>query len=288
MAEGTSRNDGRHMTELDPYLFLWNLTPDGASFTTHSSTLLPVRWRGMPAMLKLAHEEEEKFGGTLMRWWNGDGAARVYARDGDAILMERAQGTMSLSDFARQGRDGEATRIICSVIATLHRPRREPPAGLVPLDQWFGELLSAAPAHGGILPACARTAQKLLAAPRERVPLHGDIHHDNILDFGARGWLAIDPKRLIGERDFDYANLFCNPDLSDPSHPVATRPGIFERRLDIVCAQAGLERRRMLEWILAWTGLSAVWFLSDGASPETDLHIAKLAAAELDRTGPAP
>jgi len=23
--------------------------------------------------------------------------------------------------------------------------------------------------------------------------LHGNIHHRNILDFGARGWLAIDP-----------------------------------------------------------------------------------------------
>lgn len=276
------------MTELDHYLSLWRLTPDGAPVTTHSSTLLPVRWRGMPAMLKLAHEAEEKFGSVLMRWWDGDGAARVYAGDGNALLLERAQETVSLSDLARRGLDDEATRIICSVIATLHKPRGDPPPSLIPLDEWFGELLSAASTHGGILPACARTAERLLASPRDLVALHGDIHHDNILDFGARGWLAIDPKRLIGERAFDYANLFCNPDLSDLSRPVAIRPGVFTRRLDIVCAEAGLERRRMLEWILAWTGLSAVWFLSDGESPETDLHIATLAAAELARCGPVP
>jgi hypothetical protein len=66
------------------------------------------------------------------------------------------------------------------------------------------------------------------AITSQMMRLHGDIHHDNILDFGRRGWLAIDPKRLFGERGFDYANLFCNPDLSDPSHPVATAGSVRE------------------------------------------------------------
>ncbi len=61
-------------------------------------------------------------------------------------------------------------------------------------------------------------ARSLLAAQREVGALHGDIHHGNILDFGPeRGWLAIDPNRLCGDRAFDYANLFCNPDIADPS-----------------------------------------------------------------------
>jgi streptomycin 6-kinase len=34
---------------------------------------------------------------------------------------------------------------------------------------------------------------------------------------------------------------------------------------------------------LAWAGLSAVWFMSDGVHPETDFAVAALAAAELDR-----
>jgi aminoglycoside/hydroxyurea antibiotic resistance kinase len=41
--------------------------------------------------------------------------------------------------------------------------------------------------------------------------LHGDLHHGNVLDFGLRGWLAIDPKGLLGERGFDFANIFTNP-----------------------------------------------------------------------------
>lgn len=44
--------------------------------------------------------------------------------------------------------------------------------------------------------------------------LHGDVHHGNVLNFGARGWLAIDPRGLVGERAFDHANLLCNPDVA--------------------------------------------------------------------------
>ncbi len=113
--------------------------------------------------------------------------------------------------------------------------------------------------------------------------LHGDIHHDNILDFGSRGWLAIDPNRLIGERGFDYANLFCNPDLSDPSPPVAIRHERFLRRLEIVVERAGSSDSGCSTGYLPGAGLSAAWFLGDGESAEIDFRVAEMAAAELAR-----
>ncbi|HSI40389.1 MAG TPA: aminoglycoside phosphotransferase family protein [Xanthobacteraceae bacterium] len=268
---------------FDMYLDRWDLVPDGDPITTHSSHLLPVRHRGAPAMLKLALDEEERFGGALMEWWDGIGAARVLARDPDALLMERAEGGACLADMARDGRDDEACRVLCAVAARLHAPRSKPLPDLVPLTRWFRDLAPAAAEHGGTLARCAETAHALLAEPGEPVVLHGDLHHGNVLDFGARGWLAIDPKRLIGERAFDYANIFTNPDLDDPSRPVATLPGRFQRRLEVVVAASGLERTHLLRWIMAWTGLSAVWYLGDGDPAFTDLTIAELAAAELDR-----
>jgi streptomycin 6-kinase len=258
------------------YLTLWELAPDGEPIVTPHSQLLPVRRHGAPAMLKVAVEAEEKFGGVLMAWWDGQGAARVIAHQGDAILLERAEGNVSLAKLARDGRDDEASQIICATVAKLHAPRDKPLPDLIPLRQWFRELEPAAATHGGILPLAAATARELLATPREVGVLHGDIHHDNILDFGSRGWLAIDPKRLVGERGFDYANLFCNPD-----HETATDPGRFQRRVEVVTEAARLERKRLLQWILAWAGLSAAWFLSDGVPPETDFAVAELAAAAL-------
>jgi streptomycin 6-kinase len=263
---------------FDEYLALWELTPDGEPIVTHSSRLLPVRRHGVPAMLKVAMEAEERFGGALMAWWGGEGAARVLAHAGDALLMERADGGRSLADLARNGRDDEASRIICATIARLHAPRDKPLPDLVPLTRWFRELEPAAGRHGGLLSLAAATARELLANPQEVGVLHGDIHHGNVLDFGERGWLAIDPKRLVGERGFDYANLFCNPD-----HETATDAGRFRRRIEVVAGTARLERRRLLQWVLAWAGLSAVWFMSDGVHPGTDFAVAALAAAELDR-----
>lgn len=106
--------------------------------------------------------------------------------------------------------------------------------------------------------------------------LHGDIHHDNVLDGGPRGWLAIDPKGLIGERGFDYANMLCNPGID-----VAGGPGRLAARTTIVACEARLEPQRILLWTLAYAGLSASWTLGDGADASQALAIAELAAAEL-------
>ncbi len=265
------------------YLTRWDLAPDGAPITTPAAHLLPVLRDGKPAMLKLSHEADERLGGVLMEWWEGDGAARVFACNGDALLMERATGPASLGEMARSRRDDEACRILCTTAARLHAPRSRALPELTPLGEWFRDLWPTAAQHGGILTRSAETARMLLAEPREVGVLHGDLHHDNVLDFGARGWLAIDPKHLIGERGFEFANIFSNPDLADPTWPVTTQPGRFTRRLNIIAAAGGLDRRRLLSWVLAWTGLSASLFLGDDdPRAEIDLQIAELAAAELD------
>jgi len=72
------------------YLDRWRLTPDGEPIVTQSSRLLPVRRLGVPAMLKVVASPEERGGGLLMKWWDGQGAARVLAHEGDTLLMERA------------------------------------------------------------------------------------------------------------------------------------------------------------------------------------------------------
>ncbi len=268
---------------FDAYLQRWNLAPDGAPILTHAARLLPVLHEGAPAMLKVSIEEDEKQGGVLMNWWDGRGAARVLAHDDDAILLERATGTRSLAHYARTGRDDDATRILCGVLKDLHAPRDKPLPALRPLEEWFVDLWPMARAHGGILAHSARHARALLDDPRDLAVLHGDLHHDNVLDFGERGWLVIDPKRLHGERAFDYANIFCNPDLADPVPPVAIVPGQFERRLEIIVALSGLDRQRLLRWVVAWCGLSAAWYMGDGDDAAIDLDIARQAQALLDR-----
>ena len=264
---------------FQPWLERWGLTPDGEAFTTEytGSWLLPVRRDGMPAILKVSPSPEEIAGGALMEWWAGEGAARVLAREGEALLLERAMGSRSLVAMSKDGEDDAATQIICEAVEVLHAPReRALPPTLVPLDIWFRELGLMAARQGGVLASAHEVAQVLLAQPRDVVALHGDVHHANILDFGSQGWLAIDPKGLLGERGYDYANPFCNPDTA-----TALRAGRLQRYLAQVSEQAGMEPKRLLMWILAYSGLSAAWILGDGDGERFDLSIAELAAAEL-------
>jgi streptomycin 6-kinase len=268
--------------DFEPWMRLWDLRPDGEPFVNLyngrvNSRLAPVVYRGAPAMLKIAGGSEERLGAALMAWFAGDGAARVLAMDDPALLMERATGPRSLAAMARWGEDDEATRTLCRTLARLHAPRpAPPPPSLVPLPIWFRALPEAAERHGGVLAAAWGVAGGLLASPREERPLHGDLHHDNVLDGGDRGWLAIDPKGLIGERGFDYANIVCNPDIE-----TAGAPGVLRRRAAIIAAEADLDLNRYLRWVLAYAGLSASWTLGEGGDASPALEIARLAATEL-------
>jgi streptomycin 6-kinase len=256
------------------YLARWDLTADGPPITTPTSLLLPVRRGDVPAMLKIAHEKEERRGGKLMAWWNGEGAARVLAEDDGVLLLERASGPRSLAAMARAGEDDEATRILCVTTRRLHEKRDVPPPDLVSLDEWFEPLLAGE--QRAVVAEGRDVAAALLADPQEVVVLHGDIHHENVLDAGQRGWIAIDPKGLWGERTFDFVNI-----LRDPDEAVALAPGRFARQVEVIARTAALDRTRLLQWTLAFASLSAVWILGDGDTPTLDLAVAELAAAAL-------
>ena len=260
---------------LQPWRRRWSLQADGAAFDTPSSALQPVLHAGEPAMLKLAYDAEEQWGGVLMRWWSGAGAARVLAGEGSVLLLERATGSDSLLAMTGDGRDDQACRILCDVAQRLHGHSPAPPQGLVPLARYFDSLERAARSRGGLYRRAWRIAQPLLDAPWAPVPLHGDLHHENVLDFGPqRGWLAIDPKRAIGERCYDYATLF-----GDPLQLGFELPARLARRLEIVAEAGALPRARLLQWIVAQQALSAAWHLEDDEEDEAELPLAVLSAA---------
>ena len=242
----------------------WRLRPDGDPVTTASSRLIPVQTSdGEPAMLKLAHTDEEERGAELLVALEGHGAARVLAHSDEALLLERATGARDLVRMVVEGRDDEATGTICAAAGRIHAASalvldRPDPPELVDLPTWFRELFTAADGLGPQHRRGADVAAALLDDHRDPVVLHGDLHHGNVLDFGERGWLAIDPKGLVGEAGFDYCNLLCNP-----SPERALRPGRLERQFGVVVAASGIEPSRLARWLVAWCALSSTWFALD-------------------------
>lgn len=222
-------------------------------------------------MLKLLKpDSDERAGAALLRFFASTGAVRLLADDEDALLMERADSQPSLLAIALGGHDEAAASILAGCVAQLHAQRMHPaPQGLISLRDWF-QALFANEAQTPLLARCAAVARDLLATERETTTLHGDLHHDNVLP-SLRGWLAIDPKGLRGERTYEVANLLCNP---QPHGDIVHDPDRMQRLAGLYAERLGLNRQRVLRFALAHAGLSAAWSLEDGRDPTFRLECA--------------
>lgn len=244
----------------------WGIVPDGAEVETPSSWLLPVRNASSLAMLKVYKPaSDERNGSDYLKYLGGIGAVRVLEADGSALLMERATGSRSLKNMVVDGEDDRASEILADTISLLHAPRSDSaPKSLIPLELQFASLFKRANEHP-LLNLAATTAQDLLRRQRDVIPLHGDLHHSNVLDGGSRGWLAIDPKALIGDRTYEVANVLANPwphsDIVHSTDRVARLANHYATRLE-------MDAGRILAFGLAHAGLSACWDLDDGFDPQ--------------------
>jgi streptomycin 6-kinase len=260
--------------DLTAYLTAWSLVPDGGLIETPSSWLLPVRRGPVLAMVKVFKPASDERNGTeLLRYLDSEAAVHVIEADDGALLMERAEGPRSLVAMATSGADIEAAEILADTVARLHVPRRGPiPSALTQLEDQFASLFERAQEHP-LLARCASVARQLLASQRDVVPLHGDLHHANVLDGGARGWLAIDPKALIGERTYETANLLTNP---WPHAAIVDDAGRMRRLAELYGVRLDLAAGRILAFSLAHAGLSASWDMDDGFDPAYRLTCVEL------------
>lgn len=254
-------------TALSRAMIRWSLTKSTPVAETATSWIFRVEQNGRNfaalKILKAGKGEGEQRGAGLMNWYNGEGAAAVFDSHGNTLFMEWLDG-IALGDAVRQGRDDEATIALANVVANLHRPRTEPVPDLLDLRQHFQPLFDTSIR---VWPHTARdlfaratgVALKLFDRPTAQVPLHGDLHHDNIIS-GARGWVAIDPRALLGDPTYEVANALNNPvgadELVKDARRIATMSEALSQRL-------GFNRKRILGWAAAHAALSACWALED-------------------------
>ncbi len=266
---------------LGDYLPRWSLSLDGDPITTPSSHVVFVNSQFGSAVLKLFRPpyDEALSSGALNHF--RDIAPRVFQFTGRALLMERILPGTPLAELSREGRDDEATEIICDIAARLRSmpPTRE---SFPTVEQW-GEAFQRHRNRGGhplVSPALVDEAEHvyfdLCRTQEQRMLLHGDLHHYNILHDEMRGWLLIDPKGVIGEPAFELGTALRNPfdctDLRDDPRQLMRRIGIMSRRL-------GYAPERILRWYFAQGLLSVVWLVEDGfgdSDVQSGLRLARL------------
>ena len=93
------------------------------------------------------------------------------------------------------------------------------------------------------------------------VLLHGDLHHDNILQNG-NDWLVIDPKGVIGEPEYEVTAFIRNPIPELLTH--ADAPNIILNRITHFAKILELSERRIIDWCFVQAVLAWIWALEDG------------------------
>ena len=191
------------------------------------------------AVLKVrsADDDESDQEADALALWDGDGAVRLIRRSGErrALLIERAKPGNEIGELP----DDTATAIAVEVGLRLWRPAREPFRWIGDhVPRWLRQAERSNRSGGELIPL----ARELYASlgPGRSILVHGDFHHHNILDAGDR-YLAIDPKPMLGEPEYDVASFLWNP------IPYEMKLDVTQRRLAAFAA-AGLDEGRMRAW----------------------------------------
>ena len=196
--------------------------------------------------INLPDEESEYEAEAFVRW-DGQGAAQLLARDEArrAYLVERLRPGTQLWTLP----DDEATPIAAGVLEQLWIPADRPFRRLEDVAAHWAEELPRTQLDRKLVERAVSFLREAGPTQHESVLLHQDFHGGNVL-LSERGWLAIDAKPLVGEREFDAASLIRD------RRPVTRAQ--MERRLDYLVDRLGLHRERTRGWAiahaLAWNG----------------------------------
>jgi streptomycin 6-kinase len=279
-------NNSPAETALSRAMIRWSLSRATLIAETPRSWVYKVEQDGRsPAVLKQLKPgvgDEELRGSALLAWYAGQGAATVFDAADGILFMEWLDGK-TLGDAARAGHDEEATVAIATLVKELHQPREADPPPLEPLRLRYRTLFEMKPSRWpgksrDLLARAVGIAHGLFDKPAPSLPLHGDLHHDNIVA-SPRGWLAIDPKGLIGDPAYEVANVFQNPERGEK---LVIDPRRIARLADTFAERLGYSRKRILAYAATHAALSATWHIDAGTSIAWQLDVLPLLLAAYD------
>lgn len=259
-------NDDPLIVRFNERVRAWRATVE-SSFETESSLIGFGRQSDRAVVVKVVKRPGDEWNsGRMLEAFDGQGMARVYEHVEGAMLLERLEPSTSLSTLVVDGRDEEATDIVADVISRIKRtdaPPSTPTAKeLARAFDWYRKT-GDAQIPPGLVDKAERIYNDLADSQNKTRLLHGDLQHYNILHDAKRGWLAIDPKGIVGELEYEIGASLRNP-YETPA--VFSAPQVIERRIKQFESALKLDPDRILGWGFSQAVLSAIWGVEDGYS----------------------
>jgi streptomycin 6-kinase len=232
---------------------------------TESSVLVFGRRDDQPVVVEVVKRVwDEWLSGAVLQAFEGKGVVRVFDYLDGALLLERLRPGNSLVSMALTGSDERATEILADVIDRMSP--RESVVGLPTVHDWgLGferyEASDNTPIPKALVEDAYRVYSELCTSQSRQRLLHGDLHHDNVLLDSGRCWLAIDPKGVVGETEYEVGAALRNP-LDKPEFFL--RSSTIKARVQRFGNRLHLNSDRILAWTFAQAVLSTIWLVEDG------------------------
>ena len=222
-----------------------------------TSLAIPGRMEdGSDVVLKVQHvDRETEHEALALRHWNGDGAILLLDRfpARDALLLERC---IPGSPVPPE----HALAVLTGLLPRLWKPATSPPFRTLADEaaHWARTLSERRRLNPRLVDAAIEAIRDLATTQGEQVLLHQDLHGWNVLAAQREPWLAIDPKPLVGEREFGLAPIIRSQELGGGRRAAL-------RRLDQLTSELGLDRERARGWCIAQT---VAWSIGEGDVPD--------------------
>ncbi|MBI2593858.1 hypothetical protein HYW44_04425 [Candidatus Daviesbacteria bacterium] len=225
---------------------------------------------GKPAVIKIGFPGDEEFLSEMetLKIYDGNGAVRILKIDEKdcVMLLERCVPGKPLTSLNDEEKEVFIFARVCKKIW------KKPPVNssfknLSSESKYFEWYFKNREKHQQYLPEkmvikAVNFFDDLIKTQGELYLLHSDLHQDNILS-SERGYLAIDPKGIIGEREYESSVYILNPYKRFKENEELINKEFFAKRIELITEALDLNKERVTAWSFIKQILALIWSLQD-------------------------
>ena len=197
--------------------------------------------------------------------FQGDDCVKLinFDEEKSGLLLEYIQPGTSLKDLFLGGQEERSIKIFVDVVKKLHEDKncfelstfKTVEQRLDLLYQFKSNQIS-----DRLLDKSCMVSDKLIRTQEQLRLLHGDLHHENILQRGDE-WVAIDPQGVVGELECEVASFMCNPMFTLLQQQNLQQ--LIENRFVLVSKFLNFDKQRLIDWSFVQAVLAACYSEQD-------------------------
>jgi aminoglycoside phosphotransferase (APT) family kinase protein len=208
---------------------------------------------------------------AALDYFQGDACVKLFQFDQkfslnySALMLEYIQLGNNLKDLFFQDREDESIEIFANVVKKLHKnsdqEMYESFEAVAQRVQFLHTFQPRSQELLKILPQVQQVADQLVSTQDAQFLLHGDLHHENIIQKGT-DWLMIDPQGVVGEIAYEIGAFIRNPifGLLEQKNIEALLWYRFEKLSQLL----NIGQQRIINWSFVQAVLAACYAEQDG------------------------